>query len=57
MKNLICMLGIHSPDKYSYVEITRTHTNGKKYHKNYLVCKRCGKMLFTFSKKLMKNKC
>ena len=50
MKGILCKLGFHSPDKYGYMKVTRRHKNGKKYHRNYVVCKRCGKMLSTFAK-------
>ena len=55
MKNILCMLGFHKPDETTYIEETRYHNSGKKhhgkkYHKNYLVCKRCGKKLRSFAK-------
>ena len=50
MKKILCKLGFHVPDKYRYMKVTRYHRNGKKYHRNYVVCERCGKMLHTFAK-------
>ena len=48
-KPILCKLGFHQADKYRYEQVTRRHQNGKKYHRNYVVCKRCGKRLRTFS--------
>lgn len=51
MKNILCKLGFHSPDKYEYIVVTRRHKNGKKYHKNFIICKKCGKRLRSFAKR------
>ena len=48
-KPILCKLGFHQADKYKYEQVTRRHQNGKKYHKNYVICKRCGKRLRSFS--------
>lgn len=50
MKNILCKLGIHKPYKYGYLKVTRCHANGKKYRRNYVVCMKCGKRLYTFAK-------
>ena len=35
MKNILCRLGFHRPDKYNYIKVTRRHSkNGKKYHRS-----------------------
>lgn len=50
MKNILCRLGIHAADEHGYVRVTRRHKHGgKKYHRNYVICKRCGKWLYPFS--------
>lgn len=49
MKNILCMLGFHKPDEITYQQETRYHKNGKKYHKNYTFCQRCGKRLHSFA--------
>lgn len=47
MKNLLCKMGIHKPEKYSYHRVRKI--NGKhKWHTNYIVCERCGKRLRAF---------
>ena len=51
MKNILCKLGFHKPYEYGYLKVTRRHKSGKKYHRNYVICKRCGKMLHTFAKR------
>lgn len=48
MKNIFCRLGFHRPNKYEYIKVTRRHTNGKKYHRNYVFCEKCGKRLYSF---------
>lgn len=48
MKNIFCRLGFHRPNKYKYIKVTRRHTNGKKYHRNYVFCEKCGKRLYSF---------
>lgn len=44
-KPILCKLGFHRADKYRYETVTRKHQNGKKYRRNYVVCKRCGKRI------------
>ena len=44
MKNVLCKLGIHKPDKcrhYRVIERNGPH----KWHTDYIVCSRCGKRL------------
>ena len=50
MKDLRCKFGRHSLDRFRYIKVVRYHKNGKKYHRNYGFCKRCGKLLFNFAK-------
>ena len=50
MKNIFCKLGFHKSFEYGYEKVTRKHKNGKKYHRNYVVCARCGKRLATLAK-------
>lgn len=48
-KPLLCKLGLHQPDKETYIKVTRYRwTSKKKYHRNYVICRRCGKCLYTF---------
>lgn len=48
MKSLLCKLGIHKPIKDYYIVSRRV--NGKhKWHRNYIVCERCGKRLEWFA--------
>ena len=56
MKSLLCKLGFHKPDNDKYERVVRyhrTYKKGKKYHRNYVICKRCGKRLgiLTFEKR------
>lgn len=48
MKPLLCRLGLHSPCKTEYIEVTRRRSDrhGGKYHTNYIVCRRCGKLCY-----------
>ena len=42
--NILCKLGFHKVMKDRYVRVRKR--NGKhRWHKNYLVCARCGKMV------------
>lgn len=50
MKDIRCMLGRHKPSGNRYIIAERYHKNGKKYHRNYVVCERCGKLLYKFAK-------
>ncbi|MBQ8331111.1 MAG: hypothetical protein IJX94_01260 [Clostridia bacterium] len=50
MKNILCKLGFHRQEKDFYLRVTRHHKNGMAYHRNYVVCKRCGKRLATLAK-------
>lgn len=45
MKNIRCKLGLHKPLEGYCMVIIRQHKNGKKYRRNYRICKRCGKKL------------
>lgn len=48
MKNILCMIGFHQPDRYRYL-VVRRHRGRHKWHRNYVVCRRCGKLIRTFS--------
>ena len=48
MKNVLCKLGIHKPDKYRYYRV-RKRNGSHKWHTNYIFCARCGKRLRMFS--------
>lgn len=43
---LLCRMGLHKLNKYMYVQVTRRRSNrhGGKYHTNYAICERCGKV-------------
>lgn len=48
MKNILCKMGFHKPDKYRYVTFIKQR--GKhKYRRNYAICLRCGKTLYSVS--------
>lgn len=46
---LLCSLGFHKPDKYNIL-VERRQKGKHKWHKNYVVCERCGKRLYSFSR-------
>ena len=47
MKSIMCKLGFHKLDRYRYERVR--FRNGKhKWHRNYHICKRCGKRLQMF---------
>lgn len=52
MKNILCKLGFHKADNFKFVKVYKQRRN-HKYHRNYQVCVRCGKLLspFAFKKK------
>lgn len=56
--NILCKLGFHKPSKTEYVRVRITKKRPLKkvhvYHKNYQVCERCGKRLYTFAFKEVK---
>ena len=43
MKPLLCRLGLHSPCKTEYIEVTRRRSDrhGGKYHTNYISFSPC----------------
>ena len=45
---LLCCMGLHKLNKYTYVQVTRRRSNrhGGKYHTNYAICERCGKLCY-----------
>lgn len=50
-KSLLCKFGFHKPDPYLFQTVTRQHwPSGKKYRRNYIICRRCGKRLWTMAK-------
>ena len=46
--NILCRLGIHQADKYRYITV-RKQKGRHKWHKNYMVCRICGKLLSPLS--------
>lgn len=48
--NLLCKLGFHKADKTTYLQVKKQRGN-HKWHRNYAVCKRCGKRLHLISNK------
>lgn len=46
---LLCWLGCHKPDIYNPV-VEKRQKGKHKWHKNYIVCERCGKRLYSFTK-------
>lgn len=48
MKPLLCMLGRHEPSGRYFLR-ARKVKGRHKWHKNYLVCHRCGKLIGTFA--------
>ena len=46
--SILCKLGFHKPDMGVYLRVKRK--NGKhKWHRNYVICRRCGKAVYTFA--------
>lgn len=45
---ILCRMGLHKLNKYMYVQVTRRRSNrhGGKYHTNYAICERCGKLCY-----------
>lgn len=56
-KSILCKMGIHKPDKYNYLSVTKRRSKrGKVYsRKKYAVCQRCGKKLSIIKKEREKN--
>lgn len=54
---LLCRLGLHSPCKTEYIEVTRRRSDrhGGKYHTNYIVCRRCGKLCYRMRRRREKT--
>lgn len=47
-KPILCRLGLHKLDRSCYFVVERRHwPSKKKYHRNYSVCERCGKLIGT----------
>lgn len=57
MKPLLCRLGLHSPSRTEYIEVTRRRSNrhGGKYHTNYIRCRRCGKLCYRMRRRREKT--
>lgn len=57
MKPLLCRLGLHSPCKTEYIEVTRRRSDrhGGKYHTNYICCRRCGKLCYRMRRRREKT--
>ena len=47
MLRILCKLGFHKPDTIRYIRVDKQKGN-HKWHRNYQVCKRCGKKLKPF---------
>lgn len=47
-KPFLCSIGIHKLNKSKYVKVSRRRSNrhGGKYHTNYAICERCGKLCY-----------
>lgn len=56
MKNILCKMGFHKPDKFKFVTVKK-QVRRHKWHRNYAICKRCGKLIGTvsFNKKVGKE--
>ena len=50
MKPLLCRLGLHSP-----CTRRRSDRHGGKYHTNYIVCRRCGKLCYRMRRRREKT--
>lgn len=46
---VLCWVGLHTPDKH-YTVTERRQRGKHKWHKNYVVCKRCRKRLYSFAR-------
>lgn len=42
--NIFCKIGLHKADKDHYLRVEK-QKGSHKWHRNYEVCKRCGKKL------------
>lgn len=56
-KPLLCRIGMHKLNKYAYVQVSRRRSDrhGGKYHTNYAVCERCGKLCYRVKRKREAN--
>lgn len=46
--NILCKLGFHKPAMGVYLRVKRI--KGKhKWHRNYVICSRCGKAIYSFA--------
>lgn len=54
MKPALCKLGFHKQDKTMYLLVKKRSRFGK-WHKNYVICERCGKRLFSFAIQKMRR--
>lgn len=50
-KPFLCKLGFHAADKYSALVVTKKRSGRKAYHRNYFICKRCGKRIDLFARR------
>ena len=53
-KPLFCRIGLHKLNKYAYIQVARRRSDrhGGKYHTNYAVCERCGKLCYRVKRKM-----
>lgn len=52
MKPFLCKLGFHKPANTTYLRVRKCRHNyngSHKWHRNYVICRRCGKRLATFA--------
>ena len=56
MKPLLCKLGFHKLDQSRYLETIRKRPGRKAYHRNYFICKRCGKRIAPFAQRKVKER-
>ena len=46
--NILCILGFHRMDNEKYIRV-QYRKGSHRWHKNYLICARCGKLYSSFS--------
>ena len=56
MKPILCKLGLHKADKMRYLTVTKKRSGRKTYHRNYFICKRCGKRIAPFAQRKVKER-
>lgn len=46
--SLMCKIGLHKPDESKYA-VVRRQKGRHKWHRNYVICERCGKPIASIS--------